>query len=109
MNTKNLRVAKLGFISTFVAAITIMVLAGCQSSSTGGDTTTRPLLGFLPPPADKSGTELWVDNCARCHNSRAPQEFSPRQWATIVHHMRLRADLTGEEARKITEFLKAAS
>ena len=73
-----------------------------------------------PPPADpagaqasaaipqRSGAQLWADNCSRCHNIRPPQSFSDTQWQTITHHMRLRANLTGEETRKITEFLQAS-
>ena len=72
------------------------------------------------PPADgpgsqpsaaiphKAGAQLWAENCSRCHNLRPPQSFSDTQWQTITHHMRLRADLTGEETRKITEFLQAS-
>jgi hypothetical protein len=40
---------------------------------------------------------------------RPPDDYSDAQWETIVHHMRLRANLTGQEARKITEFLKSAN
>jgi mono/diheme cytochrome c family protein len=57
----------------------------------------------------KTGTQLWSDNCARCHNLRGPETFSSTQWELITHHMRLRANLTGSETRKITAFLKSAS
>ena len=57
----------------------------------------------------KTGTQLWSDNCARCHNLRGPETFSSTQWELVAHHMRLRANLTGSETRKITEFLKSAS
>jgi len=40
---------------------------------------------------------------------RPTNEFSGQQWAAVVQHMRFRANLTGEEARKITDFLKAGS
>jgi len=57
----------------------------------------------------KTGNQLWSDNCARCHNMRPPETFSSTQWEIITHHMRLRANLTGSETRKITAFLKSAS
>jgi nitrate/TMAO reductase-like tetraheme cytochrome c subunit len=53
--------------------------------------------------------ELWGENCSRCHNIRPPNEFSGAQWAAIVHHMRFRANLTGEEEREITKFLQASN
>jgi nitrate/TMAO reductase-like tetraheme cytochrome c subunit len=53
--------------------------------------------------------QLWSENCSRCHNMRQSDEFSDAQWAAIVHHMRLRANLTGDDARKITTFLQASN
>jgi nitrate/TMAO reductase-like tetraheme cytochrome c subunit len=56
-----------------------------------------------------SGQELWSDNCQRCHNLRSPDMQTPVQWQIIVHHMRVRANITGADARAITDFLKSAS
>jgi hypothetical protein len=55
-----------------------------------------------------SGEELWSNNCLRCHNIRPPTMYSNEQWDVIVHHMRLRANITGQEQRAIVEFLKSA-
>jgi hypothetical protein len=55
-----------------------------------------------------SGEELWSNNCLRCHNIRPPTMYSDAQWDVIVHHMRLRANITGQEQRAIVEFLKSA-
>jgi hypothetical protein len=55
-----------------------------------------------------SGEELWSNNCLRCHNIRPPTMYSDVQWDVIVHHMRLRANITGQEQRAIVEFLKSA-
>ena len=55
-----------------------------------------------------SGEELWSNNCMRCHNIRPPTMYSDAQWDVIVHHMRLRANITGQEQRAIVEFLKSA-
>ena len=56
-----------------------------------------------------SGEELWSNNCQRCHNLRSPAMQTPVQWQIIVHHMRVRANITGADARAITDFLKSAS
>jgi hypothetical protein len=77
-----------------------------QSSSAAPQSSGFTLFG---QPPEKSGVELWSENCSRCHNMRPPNEFSAAQWGTIVHHMRLRANLTGDEERKITTFLQASS
>jgi hypothetical protein len=55
-----------------------------------------------------SGEELWTNNCLRCHNIRPPTMYTNAQWDVIVHHMRLRANITGQEQRAIVEFLKSA-
>lgn len=57
----------------------------------------------------KGGAQLWSDNCARCHNIRSPNSYSDAQWDAAMMHMRVRADLTAEETRKILEFLKSAN
>jgi cytochrome c5 len=54
-----------------------------------------------------SGQELWSMNCQRCHNMRSPAMYSDAQWEVIVHHMRVRANITGVDARAIAEFLKS--
>jgi hypothetical protein len=55
-----------------------------------------------------SGEELWSNNCLRCHNIRPPTMYGDAQWDVILHHMRLRANITGQEQRAIVEFLKSA-
>jgi len=55
-----------------------------------------------------TGEELWSNNCMRCHNIRPPTMYSDAQWDVIVHHMRLRANITGQEQRAIVAFLKSA-
>jgi hypothetical protein len=55
------------------------------------------------------GALLWSQTCMRCHNLRNPRERSDRQWDVIVHHMRVRANLTAEEHRAILGFLQAAN
>lgn len=53
----------------------------------------------------KSGAQLWVENCQRCHNTPSPSSFSKEQWVTIGLHMQTRAQLTEKEKDKIVAFL----
>ncbi|ODU05280.1 MAG: cytochrome c, class I [Thiobacillus sp. SCN 63-1177] len=55
------------------------------------------------------GAKSWAQNCARCHNMRDPKEFRDDLWKPIVTHMRIRAGLTGQEARDILEFLQRSN
>jgi len=53
------------------------------------------------------GAKTWAENCARCHNMRNPNELRDDQWRASVAHMRVRANLTGQEARDVLAFLEA--
>jgi len=77
-----------------VAFFIVMTIAGCAS-------TTNIV--------DRSGAQLWGENCARCHNIRPPQALTDGQWEVVGMHMRGRANLTAVETNKIVEFLKTAN
>lgn len=49
------------------------------------------------------GERRFHSNCSRCHVS--PPKFAPRMMATIVRHMRVRANLTDEDARLILRYM----
>ena len=57
---------------------------------------------------DKTGTQLWGENCGRCHNAPGPGEFSAANWDIIGRHMRIRAQITETEEQKIIEYLKSS-
>ncbi|MCF6364819.1 MAG: cytochrome c [Bacteroidales bacterium] len=57
----------------------------------------------------KSGAQLWGESCLRCHNNPSPETFGDVDWDVAVMHMRIRANLTDEEAKKIAKFLKTAN
>ncbi|TSA34862.1 MAG: cytochrome c [Porphyromonadaceae bacterium] len=59
--------------------------------------------------AAKTGTQLWGENCIRCHNAPPSSDYSPAQWETIGMHMKLRANLTDDETNKIVAFLKSSN
>lgn len=56
--------------------------------------------------SELSGADLWSQNCGRCHNFRAPQEFNDAQWDIIVSHMRVIGGIPGAQARAIIKFLQ---
>jgi hypothetical protein len=87
-------------IIIFCAAATWLVL-GCAAN--------KQSVEVAAGTAGKSGAELWADNCVRCHNIRSPSNYSPAQWEVIMMHMRVRANLTPEEHKKILEFLKSGT
>ncbi len=56
---------------------------------------------------DKTGTQLWGENCGRCHNAPGPGEFSSVSWDLIGTHMRVRTNITETEEKKIIDYLKS--
>lgn len=54
------------------------------------------------------GAKLWAQTCSQCHNMRPVKSYSKDEWGVIVHHMRVRANLTGSEARAIAAFLQSS-
>lgn len=64
----------------------------------------------FPAPGDfAKGAASWANNCSRCHNMRDPQDLRDDQWVTTVFHMRVRAGLTGQQARDILTFLQESN
>jgi len=59
--------------------------------------------------SEKSGAQLWAENCMRCHNFRSPASQSDAAWDVSVHHMRERGYLTAVEHEKILTFLQASN
>lgn len=83
----------------------------------GGLTTALPVAGAEETgQASKSGAaefargaRLWAENCNRCHNMRDPKDYRDDQWRAVVAHMRVRAGLTGSQARSILRFLQESN
>lgn len=80
--------------------------SGRMSPGAGQAGQTAPPVS---PASVTAGGKMWSRQCGRCHNLRLPSEYSDAQWAVAVQHMRVRVPLTGEEQRKILEFLKATN
>ena len=59
--------------------------------------------------AQKTGAQLWGENCTRCHNTPTPAAYNDVDWNTIGLHMKIRANLTETEADKIVKFLQSAN
>jgi hypothetical protein len=99
---------------SYVAALILLLGASAGWDLLAGpkadQTTTNQSAGAVSSDSymGLSGEELWSNNCLRCHNIRPPTMYGDAQWDVIVHHMRLRANITGQEQRAIVEFLKSA-
>ena len=104
---------------SFVISATFAVLGGAALFLSSCSTPNATSTAEAPAPANKTladnlsatsnGVQLWAQNCGHCHNVRSPGSYSDAQWDVAMLHMRVRANLTAEEHRKILEFLKSAN
>ncbi len=88
---------KKSIIVTFtilLVACSIMLMNGCYVSK---------------KVADKSGAQLWGENCAHCHNAPPPGEFNNDNWEIVGMHMQVRANFTQTDMTKIIDFMKSAN
>ncbi len=88
-----------------------MILMGCKSPCAEKKTGTEIKTEKPAPSAEsaKGSSQLWQENCMRCHNMRSPTSYSDKEWEIAMHHMRVRAALTAEEQRRILEYLQASN
>jgi len=59
--------------------------------------------------SEKGYSQIWSENCARCHFMRSPSDYSDTRWDVSVLHMRIRAGLSAKDAKAILKFLKASN
>jgi hypothetical protein len=85
----------------------VMGAFACRGCSSAPQNPDKPPAAATAESA-KGNSQLWSENCGRCHNVRDPSTYSRAQWQVAMHHMRVRGSLTAEEHRRILEFLEAA-
>ena len=93
---------KLTFAACAIA--TILLAIGCATSNH----TAQPVLASSSD-SEPGAAQVWEQNCNRCHNYRPASSYSDVQWTVVMHHMRVRANLTAKEEKQILEFLQASN
>ena len=86
--------------STNVAAPPASQEAAVSSAPHAQDTSAVHQ-SHLPP--NFSADDAYKQNCTRCHSEVPP--MSVRRTKTVVRHMRVRANITAEEAKAILQYL----
>ena len=79
-----------------IIAFTIFV---CGNLMMNGCAATKEI-------SEKSGVQLWGENCNRCHNAPSMDQFNKDQWDIVGTHMKIRANVTHDEVQKIVTFLQ---
>lgn len=102
MNKPSLRTVFLTTLAIFVGVVSLLLGSAAQVAASAES-------GQADPMVFARGAKAWANNCGRCHNMRDPSELRDDQWRPSVAHMRVRAGLTGKEARDILEFLQESN
>lgn len=84
-----------------IAAVVIGILTALTLESCSAEQVTAY--------KNKSGAQLWGENCVRCHNTPSPASYNDTDWNTIGLHMQVRANLTKDQSKKIFDFIKSAN
>jgi len=87
-----------------IAAL-LLALGACRADST----TTADVPKTKPQSVTRGRTQMWTENCIRCHNARSPGYYSDREWQVAMHHMRVRCSITPKEYKAILGFLQSAN
>lgn len=110
-NIRNARSLYRGLVWPFVAVL----LASISFATVAGDINQPPASGTSGQTSAKDAAQFargaaeWQQVCGSCHNLRSPSELSNAEWEVAMAQMRVRAGLTGQQARDITVFLKASN
>ncbi len=53
------------------------------------------------------GRSLYVNHCGSCHNLHLPEQYNRQHWEKEIPEMRIKAKISAEEAKLITNFILA--
>lgn len=87
--------AGLAVVGAAIYAASLAFVAGAD-----GKSETKP------QKKERTGADLYAINCARCHTERYPTAHTDAQWKTVMLHMRTRAQIPAEDAKKILGYLQ---
>src|SRR6516164_2863025 len=103
------------YLGLVLALSGLLVVIGCQNTPIDLSDFTRgpaPLRDPGPGQADccyeeaLQGHHIFDMYCASCHNARALAERPFSNYQNVAQHMRVRANLAGEEYAKLMAWLR---
>jgi len=80
-----------------------LVLAQTSPTPKPAGTAAKPAAKAARTNQPDVGQRKFDANCGRCHSF--PEQLSPSLTGTVVRHMRVRANLSAEDAKDILRFL----
>jgi cytochrome c5 len=93
-------------VGTFLLGAALLMVAqtsSTQSSPKPNESNEEAQTAKSHRPSGLSRDEAYKQNCTRCHNE--VPKLDPKRTNTIMRHMRVRANLTKDEAQAILDYL----
>jgi cytochrome c5 len=94
-------VKQLALMTSILSAT--LVIAQTSSTPKPAATAVKPATKAVSTNQPDVGQRKFDANCGRCHSF--PEQLSPSLTGTVVRHMRVRANLSAEDAKDILRFL----
>lgn len=86
---------------TLAVAIVGLVICSCSKKLVMPSGEVKK--GLTPELAE--GKELFVNNCAKCHSLKNPNNYTAVEWRPILVKMAKRANITDAEREKIYNYV----
>lgn len=90
-----------------VAILVFLVMVSCKKTSTASlytpvssDATATATLEEL-----QQGRELYINNCASCHDLYSPDDYSASQWRGIMSTMGPKTRMTSTQTTLVTKYV----
>jgi hypothetical protein len=105
------------YLGLVLALSGLLVVIGCQNTPIDVSDFTRGPAPLREPGPGRNGANCCYEEslqghhvfdmyCASCHNARALAERPFSNYQNVAQHMRVRANLTGEEYAKLMAWLR---
>lgn len=93
------------FLGLLMVTVWLVTVIACSSSKEvySGITDSNAI------KIERSGAQLWGETCSRCHLVPSPADYNDTDWSTIELHMKIRANITEADSKKIFDFLRSAN
>lgn len=114
MKSKNRWIVIAGLL--LIAATTSLLALGDGQEPSGQQSPEAAAAAPDPQPAPEAappaksprldGAKVYAWNCGACHSERYPSERKDAAWDKIATHMRVRANLTADQAAAVLHYLK---
>lgn len=86
-------------------ALLMVIMVACSPKTTEVIEVEGEAPDAFPSSEVAEGSQLYNDNCGKCHKLKTVTDFTPEQWKTIVPDMAEKAKLDETQENKILQYV----